>query len=38
VNLGETVIDVTFETRGPEQVNQLLAALSANNYKHELVR
>jgi threonine dehydratase len=38
VNLGETVIDVTFETRGPEQVSQLLAALTANNYKHELVR
>ncbi|HUY14705.1 MAG TPA: threonine ammonia-lyase [Terriglobia bacterium] len=38
VNLGETVIDVTFETRGPEQVNQLLAALIANGYKHEQVR
>jgi threonine dehydratase len=38
VNLGETVIDVTFETRGPEQVNQLLLALTANGYKHELVR
>jgi len=38
VNLGETVIDVTFETRGPEQVNQLLAALTANGYKHEQVR
>ncbi|MGH9434355.1 MAG: threonine ammonia-lyase [Terriglobia bacterium] len=38
VNLGETVIDVTFETRGPEQVNQLLVALTANGYKHELVR
>jgi threonine dehydratase len=38
VNLGETVIDVTFETRGPDQVKQLLAALTAANYKHELVR
>ena len=38
VNLGETVIDVTFETRGPEQVKQLLVALTANGYKHELVR
>jgi hypothetical protein len=38
VNVGETVIDVTFETRGPEQVKQLLAALTAANYKHELVR
>ena len=38
VNLGETVIDVTFETRGPDQVKQLLAALTAASYKHELVR
>ena len=38
VNLGETVIDVTFETRGLDQVHQLLAALTANGYKHELVR
>jgi threonine dehydratase len=38
VNLGETVIDVTFETRGPDQVTQLLAALTENGYKHELVR
>jgi len=38
VNLGETVIDVTFETRGPDQVKQLLAALTENGYKHELVR
>jgi threonine dehydratase len=37
VNLGETVIDVTFETRGPEQVAQLLAALTENGYKHEQV-
>jgi threonine dehydratase len=38
VNLGETVIDVTFETRGPDQITQLLAALTENGYKHELVR
>jgi threonine dehydratase len=37
VNLGETVIDVTFETRNPDQVNELLAALTANGYKHEMV-
>ncbi|MGH9396708.1 MAG: threonine ammonia-lyase [Terriglobia bacterium] len=38
VNLSETVIDVTFETRDPGQVNELLAALTANGYKHEMVR
>ena len=29
VNLGDTVIDITMETRGREQVDELLAALSA---------
>lgn len=38
VNLSETVIDVTFETRNPAQVSELLAALTANGYKHETVR
>ncbi len=38
VNLSETVIDVTFETRGPTQVKALLAALTAGGYKHEVVR
>lgn len=37
VNLSETVIDVTFETRNPDQVNELLSALTANGYKHEMV-
>lgn len=37
VNLSETVIDVTFETRNPSQVNELVAALSANGYKLEMV-
>lgn len=37
VNLSETVIDVTFETRNPDQVNELLFALTANGYKHEMV-
>ncbi|MGH9434967.1 MAG: threonine ammonia-lyase, partial [Terriglobia bacterium] len=37
VNLSETVIDVTFETRDPGQVSELLAALTANGYKHEMV-
>ncbi|MGH9451440.1 MAG: threonine ammonia-lyase [Terriglobia bacterium] len=38
VNLSETVIDVTFETRDPGQVSELLAALTANGYKHEMVK
>lgn len=37
VNLSETVIDVTFETRNPSQVNELLDALTASGYKHEMV-
>lgn len=37
VNLSETVIDVTFETRNPSQVNELVAALSASGYKLEMV-
>ena len=34
VNLGDTVIDITMETRGREQVEELLAALTAEGYKH----
>jgi threonine dehydratase len=37
VNLGDTVIDITMETRGREHVNQLLAALTAEGYKHSRV-
>ena len=37
VNLGETVIDITMETRGREQVTELLDALSAEGYKHSRV-
>lgn len=37
VNIGETAIDITMETRGPEQVQELLAALTAAGYKHERV-
>ncbi|MDE3181285.1 MAG: pyridoxal-phosphate dependent enzyme, partial [Acidobacteriota bacterium] len=38
VNLSETVIDVTFETRDPGQIHELLTALTANGYKHEMVK
>ncbi len=34
VNLGDTTIDITMETRGKEQARELLAALDAGGYKH----
>jgi threonine dehydratase len=37
VNLGDTVIDITMETRGREQVAELLNALTAEGYKHSRV-
>ena len=37
VNLGDTVIDITMETRGREQVAELLAALTDAGYKHSRV-
>jgi threonine dehydratase len=37
VNLGDTVIDITMETRGPAQVAELLEALTAEGYKHSRV-
>ena len=37
VNLGDTVIDITMETRGREQVEELLAALTASGYTHTRV-
>jgi threonine dehydratase len=37
VNLGDTVIDITVETRGREQVAELLEALTADGYKHSRV-
>jgi threonine dehydratase len=38
VNLGDTVIDITMETRGPEQVAELLEALTAEGYTHSRVQ
>jgi threonine dehydratase len=38
VNLGDTAIDVTLETRGREHVEQILAALTAEGYRHTRVR
>jgi len=37
VNLGDTAIDITMETRGPEHIAELLAALSSGGYAHERV-
>jgi threonine dehydratase len=37
VNLGDTTIDITLETRGPEQVHELLAALNAGGYVYSRV-
>ncbi len=37
VNLGDTAIDITMETRGREQVEELLAALTTAGYKHSRV-
>jgi threonine dehydratase len=38
VVLGDTVIDITMETRGPEHIAELEAALDANDYSHERVQ
>jgi threonine dehydratase len=37
VNLGDTAIDITMETRGPDHIAELLSALSASGYAHERV-
>ncbi len=38
VNLGDTAIDITMETRGREQVAELLTALTAAGYRHSRVQ
>jgi threonine dehydratase len=37
VTLGDTAIDITMETRGPEHIAELLAALGAAGYTHERI-
>jgi threonine dehydratase len=37
VNLGDTAIDITMETRGPDHIAELLAALVASGYPHERI-
>jgi threonine dehydratase len=37
VNLGDTAIDITMETRGREHVEELLVALTTHGYRHNRV-
>ena len=37
VSLGDTLIDITLETRGKDQIQRILEALGAAGYKHERV-
>jgi threonine dehydratase len=37
VSLGDTVLDITLETRGAEHIEELLGALTAEGYVHERV-
>ena len=37
VNLGDATIDITMETRGREQVEELLAAMTAGGYRYSQV-
>jgi len=37
VNLGETVVDITLETRGPEHIDEIVSALEASGYRAERV-
>jgi threonine dehydratase len=37
VNLGDTAIDITLETRGREHVEEILAGLTAGGYRHTRV-
>ena len=37
VDLGDTAIDITMETRGPDHIAELISALGANGYTHERI-
>ena len=37
VNLGETTIEITMETRGPDHIAELLSALTSGGYAHERI-
>jgi threonine dehydratase len=38
VNLGDTVIDITLETRGPSHIVEIREALDAAQYRHERIQ
>ena len=38
VNLGDTVVDITMETKGADHVRELMQALAAGGYPHERVQ
>ena len=38
VSLGDTLIDITLETRGKEQIHRILDALTEAGYRHDRVR
>ncbi len=37
VNLGDTAIDITMETRGPDHIAELISALTSAGYTHERI-
>jgi threonine dehydratase len=37
VNLGDTVIDFTLETRGADHIAEIRSALTAEGYRHERI-
>jgi threonine dehydratase len=37
VNLGDTAIDITMETRGPDHIAELISALAGGGYTHERI-
>jgi threonine dehydratase len=37
VNLGDTAIDITMETKGPAHIAELLASLLSAGYAHERI-
>jgi len=37
VNLGDTAIDITMETRGPDHIAELISALVYAGYPHERI-
>ncbi len=37
VNLGDTAIDITMETRGPDHITELIGALTGAGYTHERI-